>query len=105
MDNPLVSIALCTYNGAVYLKEQLDSLIAQTYPNIEIVVVDDRSADDTWQLLTGYANTYPQFKIHQNAQNLGFVKNFEHAASLCSGELIALCDQDDIWHPEKIALQ
>ena len=105
MDFPLVSIALCTYNGAAYLKEQLGSLVAQTYPNIEIVVVDDRSTDDTWQILTGCANTYPQFKIHQNPQNLGFVKNFERAAGLCAGELIALCDQDDIWHPEKIALQ
>lgn len=105
MGKPLVSIALCTYNGAIYLKEQLDSLIAQTYSTIEIVVVDDRSTDDTWKILTGYANTYPQFKIYQNLQNLGFVKNFERAAGLCSGELIALCDQDDIWHPEKIALQ
>lgn len=105
MENPLVSIALCTYNGAAYLAQQLDSLVNQTYPNIEIVVVDDRSTDDTYAILKNYAAKYPPFKIHQNRQNLGFVKNFEHATTLCNGDLIALCDQDDLWHPEKIALQ
>jgi len=105
MSAPLVSIALCTYNGAAYLNEQLQSLLAQTYANLEIVVVDDCSKDSTWEILTGYASTYPQFKVYQNEQNLGFVKNFEKAATLCNGDLIALCDQDDIWHPEKIALQ
>ncbi len=105
MTGPLVSIALCTYNGDQFLDEQLQSLLAQTYPNLEIVVVDDRSTDNTWEILTGYANTYPQFKVHRNEQNLGFVKNFERAVTLCAGELIALCDQDDIWHPEKITLQ
>jgi glycosyltransferase involved in cell wall biosynthesis len=105
MENPLVSIALCTYNGAAYLAQQLDTLVAQTYPNIEIVVVDDNSTDDTYNILSDYAAKYPQFNIQQNPKNLGFVKNFERAATLCEGELIALCDQDDLWHPEKIALQ
>jgi glycosyltransferase involved in cell wall biosynthesis len=105
MKKPLVSVALCTYNGAVYLAQQLDTLISQTYQNLEIVVVDDCSTDRTFAILTDYASRYPQFKIYQNEYNLGFVKNFERAAKLCSGELIALCDQDDIWHPEKIALQ
>jgi len=105
MKEPLVSIALCTYNGAAYLEQQLDTLLTQTYKNIEIIVVDDRSTDDTWAILTDYADHFPQFKIHKNENNLGFVKNFERAATLCTGELIALCDQDDLWHPEKIALQ
>ncbi len=102
---PLVSVALCTYNGAAYLGPQLDSLVNQTYNNIEIIVVDDCSTDNTHTILQDYAARYPQFKIHQNHQNLGFVKNFERAATLCTGELIALCDQDDIWLPEKIELQ
>lgn len=105
MSGPLVSIALCTYNGEKYLVEQLDSLIAQTYNNLEIIVVDDASTDNTFAILQGYAARYPQFKLYQNQTNLGFVKNFEHAATLCMGELIALCDQDDIWLPEKIELQ
>ncbi|MCR8558593.1 glycosyltransferase family 2 protein [Mucilaginibacter sp. BJC16-A38] len=102
---PLVSIALCTYNGAKYLAEQLDSLIGQTYKSIEIIVVDDCSTDETYSILTAYADKYPQFKIHRNDNNLGFTGNFERAVSLCNGGLIALCDQDDVWMLDKIALQ
>ncbi|MDB5137536.1 MAG: hypothetical protein JWP37_4139 [Mucilaginibacter sp.] len=104
-EGPLVSIALCTYNGAGFLKEQLDTLINQTYQHIEIIVVDDCSKDATFAILTEYAAKYPQFKIHQNQKNLGFIGNFERATSLCNGELIALCDQDDLWHTQKIELQ
>lgn len=105
MKQPLVSIALCTYNGARFLKEQLDSLIAQTYANLEIIMVDDCSTDETYSILTDYAAKHPQFKIFKNKQNLGFTGNFEKAVKLCAGELIALCDQDDIWLPQKIELQ
>jgi glycosyltransferase involved in cell wall biosynthesis len=104
-NEPLVSVALCTYNGATYLAEQLDTLVDQSYKNLEIIVVDDCSTDDTYSILKDYASRYPQFKIHQNETNLGFVKNFERAATLCTGELIALCDQDDSWHPQKIEKQ
>ena len=72
MKKPLVSIALCTYNGAAYLEQQLETLLTQTYKNLEIVVVDDCSTDDTWNILTDFADHFPQFKIHQNEQNLGF---------------------------------
>jgi glycosyltransferase involved in cell wall biosynthesis len=105
MKAPLVSIALCTYNGSAYLTQQLDTLLAQTYKNLEIIVVDDCSTDDTFAILTDYAAKYPRFRIYQNAHNLGFVKNFERASNLCTGELIALCDQDDLWHRQKIELQ
>ncbi len=99
---PKVSIALCTYNGECFLKEQLDSLINQTYSNLEIIAVDDCSNDGTVALLTSYARKYAFIKIFLNASNLGFTKNFEKAISLCSGDYIALCDQDDIWSFEKI---
>ena len=105
MTQPLVSIALCTYNGAKYLAQQLDSLVNQTYPSIEIIAVDDCSTDETFAVLTAYAAKYPQFKIYRNEENLGFTGNFERAVKLCSGEMIALCDQDDTWLPEKIELQ
>ncbi|TWR24053.1 glycosyltransferase family 2 protein [Mucilaginibacter pallidiroseus] len=105
IDNPLVSIALCTYNGARFLREQLNSIVAQSYPNVEVIVVDDRSTDDTMSILEEYASRYPMFKLYRNEQNLGFTKNFEKAIGLCTGELIALCDQDDIWHPDKISMQ
>jgi len=103
--HPLVSIALCTYNGTVHLEEQLESIIKQTYPNIEVVVVDDGSKDDTIDILNSYSNKYSYFRIYQNEINLGYIKNFEKAISLCKGEFIALCDQDDIWIENKIELQ
>lgn len=102
---PLVSIALCTYNGEKYLKEQLDSLVNQTYPNIEILVFDDCSTDGTMNILNQYASEYSFFKVTQNENNLGYVKNFEKAVESCNGEYIALSDQDDIWDLNKIQLQ
>jgi glycosyltransferase involved in cell wall biosynthesis len=105
MVRELVSIALCTYNGAAYLSEQLDTLVNQTYPNCEIVIVDDCSKDSTVNILKQYANEYPQIKLYTNNENLGYTKNFEKAIRLCKGEYIALCDQDDIWDLQKIEMQ
>jgi glycosyltransferase involved in cell wall biosynthesis len=102
---PLISVALCTYNGAKYLAQQLDTLVSQTYKNIEIVVVDDCSTDNTFTILEDYASRFGQFKIYKNDKNLGFTENFERAVKLCSGELIALSDQDDLWDHQKIELQ
>lgn len=105
MNAPLVSIALCTYNGSKYLKEQLDTLGGQTYKNLEIVIVDDGSSDGTIELLRQYASdSYLNIKIYINEENLGYIKNFEKAISLCNGDYIALCDQDDIWDERKIEM-
>lgn len=104
-DSPLVSIALCTYNGEKFLAAQLDTLIAQTYKNLEVIAVDDCSTDNTYEILKTYAAKYPWFRIYRNAQNLSFLKNFQVAVSYCKGDLIALCDQDDLWLPEKIEMQ
>lgn len=101
---PLVSVALCTYNGERYLIEQLDSLVQQDYPNIEIIAVDDCSTDDTLNILKDYAARYHNFKVYQNELNLGYKKNFEKAIQLCKGEYIALSDQDDIWMIDKISI-
>ena len=98
---PLVSVALATYNGAQYLRDQLDSIYNQTYKNIEVIVCDDCSVDDTVNILKEYKKRYG-LKFCVNEQRLGFVKNFEKAIGLCKGDYIALCDQDDIWMPEKI---
>ena len=100
-DDPLISIAMCTYNGERFLREQMDSLIAQDYPNLEIVIVDDGSSDGTMNILHEYAEKYPHIRLYQNKTNLGYTKNFEKAISLCRGKYISLCDQDDIWFPEK----
>jgi glycosyltransferase involved in cell wall biosynthesis len=102
-DGELISIAMCTYNGEEYLSEQLDSIVNQSYRNLEIVIVDDCSADNTLGLLKEYALRDSRIRIISNDKNIGFVRNFEKAMSECKGDLIALADQDDIWFPEKIA--
>ena len=97
----LVSIAMTTYNGEKYLKEQLDSIFNQSYKNLELIVCDDCSSDKTVEILKEYSDRFG-LKYFINEKNLGYVKNFEKAISLCNGEYIALSDQDDIWLPEKI---
>ena len=104
MASQLVSIALCTYNGARYLGEQLDTLINQTHPDCEIIISDDCSTDETADILKLYASKYPHIKLYFNDENLGYTKNFERAISLCTGEYIALCDQDDVWDKNKISI-
>lgn len=101
-EGSLVSIAMCTYNGERFVKEQLDSLIAQDYPNLEIIIIDDRSTDSTFDILKEYEVAHSHICVIRNEENLGFVRNFEKAISLCSGEYVSLCDQDDIWLPHKI---
>lgn len=102
---PLVSIAVCVYNGAKYLSKQLDSIFNQDYNNIEVIVVDDCSTDMSKLVLEQYADQYPSLKLYCNHENLGYVKNFERAISLCNGRYIALSDHDDIWSPSKISMQ
>lgn len=104
-EKPLVSIALCTYNGERFLKEQLDSIVNQSYPNIELIVVDDCSSDNTLKILGEYAAKHQFIKVFSNTENLGYIRNFEKAMRLCNGPLIALSDQDDIWSLGKIEKQ
>lgn len=99
------SIAMATYNGAKYLQEQLDSFTIQTLHPDELVVCDDCSTDATLSILENFRMQAPfVVKIYCNEKNLGFIKNFEKALSLCTGEIIFLSDQDDVWHSEKIAV-
>jgi glycosyltransferase involved in cell wall biosynthesis len=98
---PLVSVVVATYNGAAFIRPQLDSILAQTYPNIEVVVVDDCSSDETPRILEEYASRHSNFRVYINERNLGYVKNFEKGMLLARGEFICPCDQDDVWNPEK----
>jgi|GEM_PF-837929 len=94
---------MCTYNGEKYLIKQLDSIVKQTYSNIELIIIDDCSSDLTFKLLEEYALSYHFIRVYQNSSNVGFNKNFEKGLSLAKGEFIAISDQDDIWYPEKLA--
>jgi glycosyltransferase involved in cell wall biosynthesis len=93
---------MATYNGALFLRTQLDSLLRQTYPYLEIIVVDDGSTDDTLSILREYASAHPHIHIYPNDRNLGYVRNFEKGCGLAKGEFLALCDQDDSWKEDKI---
>lgn len=98
----MISIAMTTYNGAKYLGEQIDSILNQTIQDFELVVCDDCSSDGTLNILYSYTANDPRIKIYQNEHNIGFKKNFERAMRLCSGEFVALCDQDDIWSKDHL---
>lgn len=105
-ENLHISIAMCTYNGSQFIPEQLASIAAQTRLPDELVICDDGSTDSTPEIVAEFARTV-DFPVHfvRNPRNLGSTKNFEQAITLCTGDLIALCDQDDIWKPKKLARQ
>lgn len=99
-----LSIALTTYNGARYLREQLDSFARQVRPPDEVVVCDERSADATPAILAEFAASSPfPVRVVINEARLGIIANFEKAIGLCTGDVIFLADQDDSWHPDKLA--
>jgi hypothetical protein len=102
--SPAVSIALATFNGADHLREQLNSLAGQILSPAELVVCDDGSTDGTLEIVDDFGRGAPfPVRLHPQTQRLGYRRNFRRAASLCNGELIAFCDQDDVWHSNKLA--
>lgn len=102
---PLITVILATYNGEKYLQEQLDSVLQQSYTNIEVVMVDDGSTDNTWNLIQTFAAQDARIRPFRNEKNLGYIRNFERGCQLAAGDYIALCDQDDYWLPEKLERQ
>jgi glycosyltransferase involved in cell wall biosynthesis len=100
---PTISVALCTYNGEQYIEEQLKSILNQDYRELEIIIVDDCSTDNTIKIINEYAAVDSRIKLFVNDSNLGFNKNFEKALGLTSADYIAISDQDDLWLPEKIS--
>lgn len=98
-----ISIILATYNGEKYLREQLDSIVAQTYQPYELIIQDDCSTDNTVAIIQEYLPHLP-IQLEINPVNVGYIHNFELALSKAHGEFIALCDQDDIWESNKLEL-
>lgn len=99
-----LSIALACCNGAKHLQEQCDSFVAQTRLPDEVVIADDRSDDGTIGVLAAFRDRAPfPVRIIQNSERLGIVRNFENAIRHSDGDIIFLSDQDDVWHPEKLA--
>lgn len=96
---------MCTYNGASYIKEQLDSIISQTYPVYELIIQDDGSTDGTLQIIQEYQERYSFVQVYQNKEKKGINRNFFSAMYLAKGDYIAISDQDDIWEKDKLKIQ
>ncbi len=97
------SVAMCTYNGARYIQEQLDSIAAQTRLPDELIICDDRSIDETPGIIARFAARAPfSVHCHINEKTIKSTENFAQAIRLCTGDLIALSDQDDVWRPRKL---
>lgn len=100
----MVSVAMATYNGCKYIREQLDSIVKQSILPEEIVIRDDGSTDQTMDIIDEYKKQYPNisWNVCRNETNLGYVKNFMETIKNCAGDIIILCDQDDVWRLDKI---
>lgn len=99
---PRVSIAMATFNGERFVREQLESILAQSVSDFELVISDDASTDGTCEILQEYSEKDARIRIYRNDSNLGLKKNFERAIRLCQADFIALSDQDDIWYPDHL---
>ena len=100
-----VDVVMCTYNGEKFLREQLDSIVSQTYPISRLIVQDDRSTDGTVAIVREYAARHPFIELYVNPENLGYNLNFKTAVKRATADFVALADQDDIWLTDKIERQ
>ena len=99
-----ISVAMATYNGELFVKEQLESIFAQTRPVDEVVICDDCSIDHTVEIIHEFigAHNLAHWSLHINDKNVGYIKNFYSAIARTTGDIIFLSDQDDIWDVSKI---
>lgn len=99
----MVSILLAVYNGEKYLKEQIESILSQTYKDVEIIIRDDGSTDGSLSIIDDYCTLYPDKIISVKGNPTGSAKqNFAELLKICDSEYIMFCDQDDVWLPQKI---
>ena len=96
-----VSVAMATYNGAAYLRQQLDSILQNLTDEDELVISDDGSTDETRKIIEEYCSTNPGIRLI-DGPGAGVIANFEHAIASCRGQYIFLADQDDVWKADKV---
>ncbi|EJG0712545.1 glycosyltransferase family 2 protein [Vibrio parahaemolyticus] len=101
----LVSIIMPTYNSTDTVVESIQSVLSQTYKNWELIIVDDRSIDNTWQVIQTYADKYDNIRVYQNKENLGAGASRNFAIKKARGRFIAFLDSDDLWTEDKLAEQ
>ncbi len=102
---PLVSVVMPVHNGARYLREALDSILNQTYENIEFIIIDDGSTDESWSILEAYVHSDNRIKTFRHQQNMGLAHSLNRGFAISEGEYIARMDSDDISFPNRIELQ
>lgn len=105
MKSKTISVVMCTYNGEKFIREQLDSILRQTLPADEIIIQDDCSTDNTYNILCEYQQNHSIIHVYRNSRNIGINPNFFNAISKATGDYIAIADQDDIWEDYKLELQ
>lgn len=100
----MISIAMTTFNGESFLKDQLESISNQTYLPDELIISDDSSSDNSIKIIENFIGSAPYaIRLIKNTKNNGFTKNFEIALNACQGDVIFLADQDDYWYENKIS--
>jgi len=103
IDRPLVSIGIPVYNGQRFIKGALESVCAQDYPNLEIIVSDNASTDNTLSICRQFAETDSRIKIHRQPENLGVLRNFSTLVELARGKYFMWAGVDDYWLPEFVS--
>lgn len=102
MTTPLVSVLLAVYNGSLHIKEAVDSVLRQTYGNLELIVIDDGSTDNTAEIVAGFAD--PRVRLFRQ-ENRGVSASVNRGLAVALGRYIARQDHDDVWRPERLARQ
>lgn len=102
---PLVSVGMPVYNGEKYIREALDSLLAQSYANLEIIISDNASTDDTWLICQDFARRDARIRCYQNAENIGIFNNFQRVIDLAKGKYFMWFAHDDLCEPNLVAKQ
>ena len=98
-----ISVVMCTFNGEAFVRQQLESILGQVLPPIEVIVSDDGSTDRTLAIIDSVAQTSSiEIRVHVNPHRLGFSENFLQACTYACGDYVAFSDQDDVWLPEKL---
>ena len=102
MNADTIDILLPTYNGEKYLKEQIDSILNQTYKNIRLIISDDCSKDSTPKILEEYRGKDERIELYLQKENIGVVKGIEFLLKKVKSNYYMLADQDDVWLPMKV---
>lgn len=105
MAEPLVSVIMPAYNADRFIAEAIRSVMAQTYTNWELLIIDDCSKDDTCLIAQKFAEADPRITLIKNEKNQGVARTRNRGFDLCKGDFVALLDSDDIWHADKLEKQ